>query len=86
MQKLKRVTDLDIAIGRRLREVRCAKRITQTEVAAGSGITFQQIQKYERGENRISVSRLVRVCAAMDVSASLFVADVVAQAEGGANV
>lgn len=83
MQRRKRITDLDIVIGRRLREIRCAKRITQTEVAAGSGITFQQIQKYEKGANRITVSRLVRVCAAMDVSASLFVADVVAQAEAG---
>lgn len=77
----KSITNLDRVIGQRLRELRCAQRKTQVEVAAGSGITFQQIQKYEKGTNRISVSRLVRVCEAMEVSPSLFIADVVAQAE-----
>ena len=82
--KPKCITDLDVVIGQRLRELRCSQRKTQIEVATGSGITFQQIQKYEKGTNRFSVSRLVKVCEVMDVSPSVFISDVVAQVEGRA--
>ena len=43
------VDPVDIAIGGRIRARREELRITQAQLAAGAGVTFQQIQKYERG-------------------------------------
>jgi transcriptional regulator with XRE-family HTH domain len=48
----------DIEIGRRVRALRVARRMSQAELGARLGITFQQIQKYERGANRVSAGRL----------------------------
>ena len=47
------VDPVDIAIGARIRARREELRITQAQLAAGAGVTFQQIQKYERGANRV---------------------------------
>lgn len=49
---------IDIHVGIRLRELRCFAGVSQTALAEGVGITFQQIQKYESGANRIAASRL----------------------------
>lgn len=54
----KRPSDVDLLVGERLRHRRVALGISQTSLAGGLGITFQQVQKYERGINRISASRL----------------------------
>ena len=48
----------DIAVGILIRQLRIERGLTQSEVGAACGVTFQQIQKYERGTNRVSVSRL----------------------------
>jgi transcriptional regulator with XRE-family HTH domain len=58
---------LDIAIGARVRERRRAIRMSQSALAKQLGVTFQQVQKYERGTNRISGSTLVRIAAALRV-------------------
>ncbi len=50
--------DFDKHIGQRLRERRVVLGLTQTALADGLGITFQQIQKYEKGANRISTGML----------------------------
>jgi transcriptional regulator with XRE-family HTH domain len=52
---------LDVALGLRIRQRRNSLRISQTALADGSGVTFQQIQKYERGFNRVSFSRFVDI-------------------------
>lgn len=52
----------DIEVGSRVRRERLLKKITQEYLAERLGITFQQIQKYENGTNRISISRLVHIC------------------------
>lgn len=52
---------LDLAIGQRIRERRRAIGLTQQELAEAIGITFQQVQKYERGMNRVSFSRLAEI-------------------------
>ena len=49
---------IDVQVGRRVRERRILLGISQTELASAVGVTFQQVQKYERGANRISASRL----------------------------
>ena len=56
---------LDVAIGQRIRERRRALGLSQVALAEAVGLTFQQIQKYERGSNRISFSRLVEIAEAL---------------------
>ncbi len=50
---------IDQAIGKRIRAARRAKRLTQTQLGHRLGVSFQQIQKYESGANRLSGHRLV---------------------------
>ena len=57
---------LDVALGLRIRERRKSLAMSQTALADAVGITFQQIQKYERGFNRVSFSRLVEIGHAID--------------------
>ena len=57
---------LDVALGLRIRERRRVLGVSQTALANGVGLTFQQIQKYERGFNRVSFSRLVDIAHALD--------------------
>ena len=49
---------IDIHVGQKLRDKRIAKGLSQDQIAGRVGITFQQIQKYEKGLNRIGASRL----------------------------
>ena len=51
-------TIVDVTVGERLRKRREALEISQDDLAQGLGITYQQLQKYERGDNRISAGRL----------------------------
>src|SRR5665213_1195830 len=57
---------LDVALGLRIRQRRKELSISQTALADSIGLTFQQIQKYERGFNRVSFSRLVDIAHALD--------------------
>lgn len=57
---------LDVALGLRIRQRRKALGVSQTALADTIGLTFQQIQKYERGFNRVSFSRLVDIAHALD--------------------
>ena len=57
---------LDVALGLRIRQRRKALSVSQTALADAIGLTFQQIQKYERGFNRVSFSRLVDIAHALD--------------------
>jgi transcriptional regulator with XRE-family HTH domain len=57
---------LDVALGLRIRQRRKALDLSQTALANAIGLTFQQIQKYERGFNRVSFSRLVDIAHALD--------------------
>jgi transcriptional regulator with XRE-family HTH domain len=57
---------LDIALGQTVRLRRRALRMSQQALADAIGVSFQQVQKYERGRNRISFSRLVEICHTLD--------------------
>ena len=57
---------LDVALGLHILQRRRALGISQTALANAIGLTFQQIQKYERGVNRVSFSRLVYIAHALD--------------------
>ncbi len=56
---------LDVALGLRIRQRRKSLGVSQTALADAIGLTFQQIQKYERGFNRVSFSRLVDIAHAL---------------------
>ncbi len=60
----------DTAIGARIRRLRLEKGISQAVLAREIGVTFQQLQKYERGENRVSAGRLQMIAEALDVPAT----------------
>jgi len=58
---------VDVAVGARIRMLRKLRGISQQALAEAAGVTFQQIQKYERGANRVSASMLARIAKALEV-------------------
>lgn len=66
---------LDQHIGTRMRVRRCLLGLSQQELAARIGLTFQQVQKYEKGQNRISASRLYDISQALNVELKYFYLD-----------
>jgi len=66
---------IDIAVGARIRTRRRATGFSQTQLAESLGITFQQVQKYERGANRVSASMLVRIAAKLETSVAALVGE-----------
>jgi len=63
----KRVRDIDVEVGQRIKELRRIRGASQTELAQQLGVTFQQVQKYEKGTNRVSVGALVAICRALNI-------------------
>ncbi|WP_370652045.1 helix-turn-helix domain-containing protein [Phenylobacterium sp.] len=63
---------VDLHVGMRLRLRRRDLKITQTELAEHLGISFQQVQKYERGMNRLSASRLYEIARVLRVGVDYF--------------
>jgi transcriptional regulator with XRE-family HTH domain len=76
MKKAKRKTSprssgaVDKYIGARMRERRLALSMSQQRLGKELGVSFQQIQKYESGVNRVSAARLYSICKALNVSLS----------------
>lgn len=67
---------IDTHVGGRLRLRRTLMGLSQTELARAVGLTFQQVQKYESGANRVSASRLYHIAEALDIPVSFFFDDV----------
>ena len=67
---------LDQALGLAIRLRRHARGLSQSMLGEAIGVSFQQIQKYERGANRVSFSTMVRICAALGCHVSDLVAEV----------
>lgn len=61
---------IDVAVGARIRLKRIELGLSQGSLADALGLSFQQVQKYERGNNRISASMLVKAAAHLNVPAS----------------
>lgn len=68
----KRATDRDAQIGSRIRAAREAAKVSQTELGAALGVSFQQLQKYEAGANRIGAARLEEVAIFLGVPVASF--------------
>jgi transcriptional regulator with XRE-family HTH domain len=59
---------VDVALGQRIRRLRRARNMTQSDLARIIGVTYQQVYKYEYGLDRIAIGRLVVIAAALSVS------------------
>lgn len=69
------IDPFDVALGLKVHTLRTLRRMTQAQLATASGVTFQQIQKYEKGTNRINCSRLQQIATALKVKPSYFFED-----------
>ena len=58
---------IDVMVGKRIRLRRVQLGLSQTELGHKLGVTFQQVQKYENGTNRVSCSRIYETALALDV-------------------
>lgn len=67
---------IDVHVGRRLRQARLLAGLSQEELGDGIGVSFQAVQKYEHGENRLSASRLFRAAKLLSRSVSFFFDDI----------
>lgn len=66
---------IDVEIGERMKQARVTARLSQTELGAHLGISFQQVQKYEKGINRIGSGRLYKVAHVLGVKITYFFDD-----------
>jgi transcriptional regulator with XRE-family HTH domain len=67
-----RVDPEDLEIGRKMRALRIAKGVSQRAIADGLGLTFQQVQKYEKGANRVSAARLQKIAGMLGTPITFF--------------
>ena len=65
----------DVDVGRRIRAQRLVCRMSQTELANNLGVTFQQVQKYEKGVNRVGAGRLARIAEVLNPPIENFIGD-----------
>ncbi len=63
---------IDVHVGTRIRLRRKTMKMSQEQLGEQLGVTFQQVQKYERGTNRVGASRLWRIAQVLGVSVSFF--------------
>lgn len=68
----RRTSAVDTHVGERVRMRRKLLGVSQDQLADNLGLTFQQVQKYERGANRISASKLFRIAEILNVDVSYF--------------
>ena len=71
----KRADKRDLAVGQRVRALRLERGMSQTALADKLNITFQQVQKYEKGVNRIGASRLQQISEIFDVPIAYLFSD-----------
>ncbi len=63
---------VDVHVGKKIKEMRALRRLSQTDVAQKLNLSFQQIQKYEIGSNRVAASRLYELSKIFGVPTSYF--------------
>jgi transcriptional regulator with XRE-family HTH domain len=69
---VKRPDPVDVEVGHRIRIERLSRGLSQTALANQLGVTFQQVQKYEKGVNRVGAGRLTKIAEVLGVSVSTF--------------
>jgi transcriptional regulator with XRE-family HTH domain len=73
--KPKSINSTDQHVGSRVRMRRMMLGMTQADLSEAIGVTFQQVQKYEKGTNRVSASRLQHIAHVLQVPVSFFFED-----------
>jgi transcriptional regulator with XRE-family HTH domain len=76
---------IDLHLGARVRFARVEKKISQTMLGEQLGISFQQVQKYELGKDRISASQLMNISKALDKDISYFFEDLGTESDESRN-
>lgn len=78
----KQATGIDFSVGKRLSARRKELDMSQQTLGKELGVSFQQIQKYEKGASRVSAGRLFQIAKALGVSISYFYTDAISHAPG----
>lgn len=68
----KKTIDIDLHVGKRIRERRLTMDVSQQELAKLIGVTFQQAHKYEKGINRVSAGRLFNIAQCLGTTVDFF--------------
>ncbi|WP_273718760.1 MULTISPECIES: helix-turn-helix transcriptional regulator [Bartonella] len=68
--------NIDLLVGKRIRLRRKRLKMSQTTLGDALGVSFQQVQKYENGLNRVSAGRLMEISDILNVPVSFFYADI----------
>lgn len=68
----RRSEDIDYWVGQRISQLRRERGLSQTTLASALGLSFQQVQKYETGANRVSAARLYRLSLLLECSVAEF--------------
>jgi|SRR6185503_614242 len=82
-KKSRQPSPVDVAIGRRVRLMRQQASMSQTTLGEMLGVTFQQIQKYEKGTNRLAGSRLTQIAEVFKCDVNKLFSDVDVPGNGG---
>ena len=83
VKRKRRATSIDAYVGSRIRFARTMRGWTQTDLGERLKISYQQIQKYESGANRVSAGQLFRLTEILDVPVTFFYDDMPKQIMGG---
>ena len=75
MKAVENIHPVDAHVGQRIRNRRKELGFTQSKLADALGLTFQQVQKYERGANRVSASKLWEISDVLEVGLTYFFED-----------
>ena len=70
-----RITTLDLHVAKRLRAARVQRGLSQEKSGEAIGVSFQQVQKYEKGTNRIAASKLFQLAVLYDMPIQWFFED-----------
>lgn len=83
IENAKQPAEADHRIGALIRQRRVEIGVTQMQLAERCGVSFQQVQKYENGANRIAVARLLQICEALEIRPSALLAELEPERPGG---
>jgi transcriptional regulator with XRE-family HTH domain len=72
LMTVKKPDPVDVEVGQRIRIQRLSQGLSQTSLADQLGVTFQQVQKYEKGVNRVGAGRLTKIAKVLGVPVSMF--------------
>jgi transcriptional regulator with XRE-family HTH domain len=68
-------TESDLLVGQRIRRRRIDRRLSQSQLGLAIGVTFQQIQKYEKGINRVGAIRLKQIADVLETEVAILLAE-----------